>query len=331
MKSLSLIVLATVAMFAANAEASSCGSSHSTASAKHEHATAQKDIIDTALSAGNFSTLAAALTEADLVSALRGDGPFTVFAPTDDAFAKLPKGTVESLLKPENRDQLVAVLTFHVVDDRLDANRVKRPGAAPTLNGQQLSFLVEGGSVSVNNAMVTAVDIEASNGIIHVIDSVLLPESETIVGVAGKAGTFNTLLAAVKAAGLSDTLMGEGPFTVFAPTDDAFAKLPAGAVESLLEKENLGKLQSILKYHVASGRAFAADVVNQSSIGTLGGQQVAVSLENGVARVNESKIVATDINASNGVIHVIESVLLPPEKHSSAPSPDHDVEMAVGL
>jgi uncharacterized surface protein with fasciclin (FAS1) repeats len=288
----------------------------------------KQDIIDTALAAGKFNTLAAALTEADLVDALRGKGPFTVFAPTDDAFAKLPAGTVESLLKPENREQLIAVLTYHVVDGRLNAEKVTSMNGATTLSGQRLSFAVEGQTVSIDNAMVTAADVKASNGIIHVIDTVMLPESETIVGVAGNAGKFGTLVAAVKAAGLADALMGEGPFTVFAPTDEAFAKLPAGTVESLLQEENRGKLQSILKYHVVSGRVFSTEVLNQKSVDTLGGQKVAVSLKNGVPRVNESAIVATDINASNGVIHVIDSVMLPPAQQSSALSSSGRIEMA---
>ena len=277
----------------------------------------EKDIVDTAVAAGNFQTLAAALTEAGLVDALKGKGPFTVFAPTDEAFAKLPAGTVETLLKPENRDRLIAILTYHVVEGSLDGKAVVKAGAARTLNGQQLKFGHENGTVSVDKAVVTAADIRTSNGIIHVIDTVLLPQEATVVGVAGDTGTFKTLIAAVKAAGLAGALMGEGPFTVFAPTDEAFAALPAGTVESLLLEENRGKLKTILEYHVVAGRAFSSDVLAQSELGTLAGIPVAVSSKNGVARVNESALVATDINASNGVIHVIDRVLLPPEKHSA--------------
>ncbi|GJM44281.1 MAG: hypothetical protein DHS20C21_11230 [Gemmatimonadota bacterium] len=298
-------------------------------SAQAGYGSKKQDIVDTAIAAGNFTTLAAALTEADLVGALQGKGPFTVFAPTDDAFAKLPQGTVESLLKPENRDQLVAILTYHVVPGRLDASGVVQSAGAQTLNGQQLKFSVKDGNVSIGDALVTATDIGASNGIIHVVDTVLLPESETIVGVAAKAGTFHTLLAAVQAAGLDGVLAGDGPFTVFAPTDAAFAKLPAGTVESLLKEENVGKLQSILKYHVVSGRTFSSDVLKQTSIRTLAGMDVAVSMKDGVARVNKSALVATDINASNGVIHVIDTVMLPPEQHSSVATPADLIEMAM--
>ncbi|MEM9404222.1 MAG: fasciclin domain-containing protein [Pseudomonadota bacterium] len=133
------------------------------------------DIVDTAVAAGQFETLAAALTAADLVGTLKSDGPFTVFAPTDEAFAKLPAGTVETLLKPENKDQLVAVLTYHVVAGKVAAADVVKLDSATTVNGESVSIKVADGGVQVDNANVVATDIEASNGIIHVIDAVILP------------------------------------------------------------------------------------------------------------------------------------------------------------
>ena len=133
------------------------------------------DIVDVAVSAGQFNTLAAALQAADLVETLKGDGPFTVFAPTDDAFAKLPEGTVESLLKPENREQLVAILTYHVVPGSVYAADVVTLSAATTVNGADVSIDVQDGTVLVDNARVVKTDIGASNGVIHVIDSVILP------------------------------------------------------------------------------------------------------------------------------------------------------------
>lgn len=136
---------------------------------------AQKDIVDTAVGAGQFSTLAAALTAAGLVDTLKGPGPFTVFAPTDAAFAALPAGTVDNLLKPENRDQLVAVLTYHVVPGKVDAAQVVSLDKATTVNGKDVAIATQGGKVMVDGATVTTADIGASNGVIHVIDKVLLP------------------------------------------------------------------------------------------------------------------------------------------------------------
>ena len=146
----------------------------SNATAGH-HGKAKKDIVDTAVAAGQFETLAAALGAADLVDTLKGDGPFTVFAPTDEAFAKLPAGTVENLLKPENRDQLIAILTYHVVPGKVKAADVVKLTEAKTVNGKSVSIKVSDKGVMVDNAKVIATDIAASNGVIHVIDTVIIP------------------------------------------------------------------------------------------------------------------------------------------------------------
>lgn len=136
---------------------------------------AQSDIVDTAVAAGSFNTLAAALEAADLIGALKGQGPFTVFAPTDAAFAKLPDGTVEALLKPENKEQLVAVLTYHVVPAKVKASDVVKLNSASTLQGSEVDIEVRDGVVYIDDAAVTQADVMASNGVIHVIDSVILP------------------------------------------------------------------------------------------------------------------------------------------------------------
>ena len=136
---------------------------------------AEKDIVDTAVAAGQFKTLASALQAAGLVDTLKGDGPFTVFAPTDEAFAKLPAGTVENLLKPENKDQLVAILTYHVVPGKVEAADVVKLDEAKTVNGKMVDIEVKGDTAMVNDAKVTKADIAASNGVIHVIDTVILP------------------------------------------------------------------------------------------------------------------------------------------------------------
>lgn len=135
-----------------------------------------KDIVDTAVAAGQFQTLAAALEAAGLVETLKGEGPFTVFAPTDEAFTALPEGTVESLLEPENRDQLQAVLTYHVVAGKVMAEDAMGLNSAATVQGQDITITTMDGNVMINDATVVQADIEASNGVIHVIDGVLLPE-----------------------------------------------------------------------------------------------------------------------------------------------------------
>lgn len=136
---------------------------------------AKKDIVETAIAAGQFKTLTAALQAAGLVDTLKGKGPFTVFAPTDAAFAKLPAGTVEDLLKPENKQKLVAILTYHVVAGRVTAAQVMKMDSAKTVEGQDVSIHTDMGKVMINDATVVKADIECSNGVIHVIDTVLMP------------------------------------------------------------------------------------------------------------------------------------------------------------
>jgi len=268
-------------------------------------------IVETAVAAGSFDTLVAAVKAAGLVDTLSGPGPFTVLAPTDEAFAKLPAGTVETLLKPENKAQLVSVLTYHVVAGRVPASVVVGLRGAKSVNGQRLDIKASDAGVTVDSANVVQTDIECSNGIIHVIDSVLLPEAGTIVDVAIEAGSFGTLLAAANAAGLVPTLSGDGPLTLFAPTEEAFSALPKGTVASLLQPGNKNKLAEILKYHVVAGRVYSEDALALTSAPTVAGPSIAITATDGGANINNARLLQTDIDASNGVIHVIDRVLLP--------------------
>ncbi len=278
---------------------------------------APQTIVDIAVADGRFTTLVAAVQAAGLVETLAGEGPFTVFAPTDEAFAKLPAGTLEELLKPENKQQLTDILLYHVVPGKVMAADVVNLSEVETALGEKVSIKVEDDKVFINDAQVILTDIEASNGVIHVIDTVILPPSMTaetpkdIVDIAAADGRFTTLVAAVQAAGLVDTLKSEGPFTVFAPTDDAFAKLPAGTIEELLKPENKQQLTDILFYHVIPGKVMAADVSDGLIADTALGTSVFFKLDMGNAYINEAQIIITDIEASNGVIHVIDTVILP--------------------
>jgi uncharacterized surface protein with fasciclin (FAS1) repeats len=286
---------------------------------------AAKDIVGTAIGAGQFNTLVAAVQAAGLVEALQGKGPFTVFAPTDAAFAKLPAGTVEGLLKDPKA--LSSILLYHVLAGEVKAAAVKDGLTAKTLQGSPVTFKIVDGKPMIEGANIVATDVMASNGVIHVIDSVILPPAapaakpaaataaaKDIVGTAIGAGQFNTLVAAVQAAGLVEALQGKGPFTVFAPTDAAFAKLPAGTVEGLLKDPKA--LSSILLYHVLAGEVKAAAVKDGLTAKTLQGSPVTFKIVDGKPMIEGANIVATDVMASNGVIHVIDSVILP----SAAPA-----------
>lgn len=173
-KLLPILAIASLSLpFSASAHCGSCGAG---GEKEHTHSDkmAKSDIVDTAVAAGNFTTLVAAIKAAGLVDTLKGEGPFTVFAPTDAAFAALPEGTVEMLLKPENKDKLTAILTYHVVPAKVMAKDVKTM-KAPTVNGDTIDVVVANGAVSVDKAKVVKTDIKTSNGVIHVIDAVIMP------------------------------------------------------------------------------------------------------------------------------------------------------------
>jgi len=309
------------------------------------------DIVETAAAAGNFKTLLAAAEAADLVDALKGEGPLTVFAPTDEAFAALPPGTVEALL--DDVDALTAILTYHVAVGEYSAAKVVSSSTVPTLNGANLTVTVTSdGKVKVDDAYVTITDIKATNGIIHVIDAVVIPGAEAGKVYAGDLSAWHysfgggwianairdgrlqwltkrlplyyvtrlagltTLTTAVKAADLRTTLIYDGPFTVFGPTNEAFGALPPGTVESLLMDPPA--LANILLYHVTPGKVTSdivvtldgqkADMANGGTVGIIvdGG----VKLDDTGTDVDKNVIVV-DIPARNGVIHIVDGVLLP--------------------
>jgi len=267
------------------------------------------NIIDTAVGAGNFKTLAAALEAAGLVNTLKG-GKWTVFAPTDEAFAKLPAGTVETLLKPENKKMLTDILLYHVIRGALDTATVTMHSGITMANGVKAPITVADGKAKIGDANITATDIKATNGIIHVIDTVIVPPGN-IAEVAEKAGSFATLLAAAKAAGLDKDLTGKGPLTVLAPTDDAFKKLPAGTVEELLKPENKAKLRTVLLNHIVRGSADAAAVSKLKAVRTLAGKSLPVKAADGKVMIGDATVTAADVLARNGIIHVIDTVLVP--------------------
>ena len=286
-------------------------------------------IVDVAVGAGSFTTLVAAVTEAGLVETLSGAGPFTVFAPTDDAFAAALDAlglTAEELLaSPE----LGAILAYHVVAGEVDAaTAISLDGqSAETVNGASIDISVVDGNVMINTATVIGADVAASNGIIHIIDTVLLPPTDdatsedamaddpgTIVDVAVGAGSFTTLVAAVTEAGLVETLSGAGPFTVFAPTDDAFAAALDAlglTAEELLASPELG---AILAYHVVAGEVDAATAISLDgqSAETVNGASIDISVVDGNVMINTATVIGADVAASNGIIHIIDTVLLPP-------------------
>jgi len=274
-------------------------------------------VYDKAKSNHDFSTLVAAIDAAGLAETL--DDPsetFTVFAPPNAAFDKLPSELVTKLLDPTWSPQLQDVLLYHVLGSEVFSTDLAEGLMVPTLNFQGDEITVSLDPPSIDESVILIddglVDIDASNGVIHAIDSVLTPPSisNNIVDVAVGNEDFSTLVAALKAAGLVDALSGEGPFTVFAPTNAAFDALPEGILDSLLLEENVDALSGILTYHVVAANALSSSL-ELGDVETLNGATVAVTVDDGVL-VNDSTVVVADIITSNGIIHVIDAVLLPP-------------------
>ena len=266
-------------------------------------------IVDIAVSDERFSTLVTALGVAGLVETLQGEGPFTVFAPTDEAFAKLPEGTLEALVA--DPDALREILLYHVVPGDLRAADVLAATTLTTAQGEAITVDAQNVTLNGDTGLVQT-DIVADNGVIHAIDMVLLPpepEPTTIVDIVVSDERFSTLVTALGVAGLVETLQGEGPFTVFAPTNEAFAKLPAGTLDALLHDPS--SLRALLLYHVVPGDLASGDVLAAKALKTLQGASISVgthppSLNGSVG------FVETDIKASNGVVHAIDGVLIPP-------------------
>ncbi|WP_221032777.1 fasciclin domain-containing protein [Actomonas aquatica] len=272
----------------------------------------EKNIPANLVAAGEFTTLVAAVQAAGLDTVLSGAGPFTLFAPTDEAFAKLPAGTVEGLLN--DIPALTNILLYHVVSGQEIPASAVATGPLMMANGVPASLSTENGAM-IDNANIIEVDWMGTNGTIHVIDEVILPgeapSGQTIVENLVAQGNFETLVAAVTAADLVDTLNGAGPFTLFAPTDAAFAKLPEGTVESLLQEENIPTLRDILLYHVISGTKVESSAVAAGEVSMANGDDATLSTDGGVM-IETANVTGVDWQSSNGVIHIIDTVILPP-------------------
>ncbi|MBW1296923.1 fasciclin domain-containing protein [Aquimarina litoralis] len=262
-----------------------------------------QSIVEIAVATPELSTLVGALQAADLVDTLNGDGPFTVFAPTNDAFAALdeiPGG-----------DALTEVLLYHVAAGKFSAEDLIAGQTVTTVQGDEVTIEMVDGEVFLNGSIkVLLADIEASNGIVHVIDGVLLlpADLQSIVEIAVATPELSTLVGALQAANLVDTLNGEGPFTVFAPTNDAFA-----ALDAIPDGD---ALTEVLLYHVAAGKFSAEDLIAGQTVTTVQGDQVSIEMIDGEVFLNGSiKVLLADIEASNGIVHVINGVLIPSSLH----------------
>lgn len=269
------------------------------------------NLVSVATKAGSFSTLTSLLKTAGLVDALSGKGKLTVFAPTDEAFAKVPAETLAAL--QADPAALRDVLLYHVVKGDRPASKVVKLKAARTLDGRGVKVR---GTTLNDSATIVATDVEASNGTIHVIDEVLLPPTlppvtANLAEVAIGAGEFTTLVSLVQQAGLVGALTGDDPLTVFAPTDEAFAKVPPATLAAVAADPAL--LARVLTYHVVEGERRSGHVAQLRAVKTLSGDGLKIrATKDGITLNDSTSIVSANARASNGVIHVIDEVLLPP-------------------
>ncbi len=270
------------------------------------------DIPTVATSTGIHASLVAALTQANLVATLQGDGPFTVFAPTDQAFTDAGIDLASFDTDAENAT-LVDILTYHVVSGSVLSTALTDGMTATALNGDDVTFTVNEAGVMVNDANVVTADVPASNGVVHVIDKVLMPPADLvdIPTIATGTGVHDSLVAALTQANLVATLQGDGPFTVFAPTDEAFTA--AGIDLSTFETdEEIAALADILTYHVVSGSVLSSALTDGMTATALNGDNVTFTVNDAGVMVNDANVVTADVIASNGVVHVIDKVLMPP-------------------
>ena len=275
----------------------------------------ERGILSKVAASRKANTFITAVVAAGLVDPLTKSKPITVFVPTDEAFSKLPPELLKSLLEPSGIEKLQAILKYHVINGSVKKDDLSKEPRPKTLNGARLTIASNDHGIAVNNATIVEADFLGKNGVVHFIDNVLTPPASSIVTTAEKAGMFKLLLAALRAADLESALAGDGVFTVFAPTDEAFQALGHDTLDNLLKPENRSKLEAILKYHVIPYAIGAREAVAAGDIKSLQGQKVSLSIKDGRVMINQSNVIATDIKAANGIIHVIDQVLVPKPEH----------------
>ena len=285
------------------------------------------------IASGNddFSTLAALIEDAGLKDTLNGDGPFTVFAPTNEAFAALDEATLNGLA--EDPVALREVLLYHVVSGAVRSDVAITLTSAGMISGSDTAISSSDGMLFINDARVVTADIAGSNGVVHVIDKVLLPpapepEPKSITAIAAGNPDFSTLVSLLQSTGLDAVLTEGGPWTVFAPTNDAFAGVDEQVLAALAEDAEA--LRNVLLYHVVGAEVPAKVAVGLSDATMANGDDIALNVMDGGLIINgNARVIATDIMASNGVIHVIDSVLIPAADEEEAPAPSI-TEIAAG-
>ena len=277
---------------------------------EEEQVDTPKNIVETASENEDFNTLVDALVAAGLDSTLSDETKeFTVFAPTDEAFAQLDSTYLTNLVQ-NDLTSLTKILTYHVVPGTVMSTDLSNGMRAASVQGKYIEVMIEGDTVYIDDAMVTTADIECSNGVIHVIDKVLVPK-DNIVETAIANDDFETLVTAVAAAGLDSTLSDESAqYTVFAPTDEAFEKLDTAFLNNLVNNDTTN-LTKILTYHVVPGIVLSTDLSDNMAATTVEGSDITIQIMDGKVYIDDAMVTTADVECSNGVIHIIDTVITP--------------------
>jgi len=272
----------------------------------------RQTVFDVIAESEVHTSLESAITIAGLTETLSGEGPFTVFAPTDDAFRALPSASLGALFV-NTSSGLTDLLLYHVLGANVLSSNLSDGQIATTLGGADIKVRITDAGVLINDALVTIVDIVTENGVVHVIDAVLLPpppEQASVFDIIANSVEHNILEETIKSAGLAKTLSGEGSFTVFAPTDEAFVAIPQDLLTSLLS-DPTGDLTDILLYHVLGAQALSTSLTDRQTTATLNGAEITITINEVGVFINDAKVTVTDIVGNNGVVHIIDAVLIP--------------------
>jgi transforming growth factor-beta-induced protein len=277
-------------------------------------ANAQPNVVEIAANSQEFTTLVAAVTAADLATTLTSEGPFTIFAPSNSAFGRIDGNVLNTLLNEPGTPALKQILLHHVVLGNVTADQLQDQDVLTTAAGTTLTVTIVNGRVLIDDAAVTQANITGSNGVIHKIDRVILPPNSqpNVVEIAANSPEFTTLVAAVKAADLANALTTEGPFTIFAPSNSAFDRIDKSTLTSLLNEPGTSALKQILLHHVVAGNVSADQLKDQDVLTTLAGTTLSVTIVNNRVLINDAVVTHANISGSNGVIHKIDRVVLPP-------------------
>jgi len=273
-------------------------------------------IVET-VGSGEYNTSAQTFAAAGMVDMLAGDGPFTVFVVRDDAAGSMP---FEQFAQGGTAFELDGLASYHVIEGRFAVSDLMGEPTMETVGGQRLAFSHWNGEVEISgcgnadfgvaSARIVQGDVHCSNGVVHVIDQVLFPSFDSLATQVEETGSFNTLVGAAQAAGVFDMLESDGPFTIFAPTDKAFAAFDPSAVSYFMAPENRAELVRLLQHHVISGRYYG-DTMHHQPLQTLGGDTIEVKWQSGAAYIGNAEVIASDFQATNGVLHVVDAVLMP--------------------